>query len=199
MSGLDAPDRGDCRHTFGDEPGPIDADQECDHSGQLPQDPPFQYVQDCETTATFAVRHPGGLGQCIAFCPWHLARFLDAYPEREERLREHFQLDQHLPDDGWIGLDDLPSYTQVQGEDDRWPLFAFDQRGRAYYTDVLENPRGVAIYADGDWEMYDAYVNVPRESTLRDVVDKIADLYGLAALPSQVVDRCSRSNGGDGQ
>lgn len=187
---------GVARNTLSDTPGPLPDAQECNHCGQLPQDPPTEFTQHCEQDAVFAVPHPNGLGQCLGLCPWHLTRYVEAFPDHAERLRQRFDLNEYLPDEAWTSLDDLPSTTTVDGEDDRWPLFAFDQRGHAYYADCVEDPSHVAVYAPADWELYDEWFNVPAGASMRDVADHIADAHGLAALTTDVVDNCRSSGGG---
>jgi|AntRauTorcE11898_2_1112593.scaffolds.fasta_scaffold12453_1 hypothetical protein len=184
------------QNTLHDSPGPLD-DQECNHRGQLPRDPPPEFTQHCEEIAVFAVPHPNGLGQCLALCPWHLERYLDAYPQKAQRLTERFDsLEDRRPDVAWLGLDDLPPQTTVSGEDDRWQLLALDQRGYAYYVDSLDAVSAVALYAPGDWKQYDEFISVPESATVRDVCDRIADVHGLAALPKTVRERCARGEGG---
>jgi hypothetical protein len=185
---------GVAKNTLADHPGHLENDQECDHRGQLPQDPPTEFTQHCEQTAVFAVPHPNGLGQCLGLCPWHLARYLDAYDDRQRRLSAKYDLDQHLEDEPWLGLDDLPQHTHVPDDDDRWQLLALDQRGHAYYVDDRNDPSGVAVYANGHWQHYDEFFVPPEGSAVRDICDHIADVHGLAALPSDVVDAIT---GGD--
>jgi hypothetical protein len=176
MSGTERSQRR-ARNTSLDEPGPLQ-DETCDHDGQLPQDPPALFTNPCEQPATFAVPNPSGFAQCVALCPWHLARFVDAFSEKANRLRERFDLDQHLPDECWLSHEDLPPSTQVVDQDDRWPLFAFDQRGHAYYVDAVDDPSAVAVYAPSQWELYDEWYNGPAGASPRDVVDVVF----LAAL-----------------
>lgn len=195
MSGIE-PTEGRACNTLRDQPGPLE-DEQCDHRGQLPQDPPPAFTQSCTETAAFGVPNPNGYGQCVALCSWHLARYLDAFPDTASSLRDRLDdLDEHLPDQAWTSLDQLPPTTDVVGDDDRWPLFAFDQRGHAYYADCIENPSQVAVYAPGEWELYDEWVNVPAGANTRDVADNIADAHGLAALSTDVVEHCRSSGGG---
>jgi len=187
---------GIAKNTLRDQPGPLDETTECHHRGQLPQDPPTEFTQHCQQDAVIAVPHPNGLGQCLALCPWHLARYLDAYPEKRDHLAGRFDLEQHKPDTPWLDLDDVPNQTHVDGEDDRWHLFALDQRGHAYYAPTVHDPDGVAVYASNDWEHYDEFFAPPERATTRDICDHIADVHGLAALPDDVVDAIT---GGAGQ
>lgn len=85
----------------------------------------------------------------------------------------------------------------MSGVDGRWQLLALDQRGHAYYADDLENIAAVAVYSEADWELFDEYINVSTEATVRDVCDRIADVHGLAGLPDDVIDRCTGSSGGE--
>lgn len=190
---------GVARNSLQDKPGPLPDDPECNHRGQLPQDPPPEFCRHCDCAANFAVPHPNGLGQCLALCPWHLARYLEAYPDQEAQLRDRFDLDDYLPEAAWLGLDDLPSRTEVEGAEDRWELLALDQRGFGYYADDLDEIESVAVYATGDWSSVDELISVPEDSTIRDVCDRIADVHGLACVPGDVADRCAEANGGDGR
>jgi hypothetical protein len=178
---------GIAKNTLRDQPGPLDDSTECHHRGQLPQDPPTEYTQHCQQTAVFAVPHPNGLGQCLGLCPWHLARYLDAYPERRDTLATRFDLDDHVPETPWLVLDDLPSRTRVADEDDRWHLFALDQRGHAYYAPQFDGPDEIAVYATADWEHYDELIAPPDGASTRIICDHIADVHGLAALPDDTV------------
>lgn len=169
------------------DPGPIDEtlDVECAHSGStFPTDPPAQYTQPCEQDAVFRVEVPNLWGTA-AFCPFHLARWDDAFPDRAAVYSDHFgsEFSSAQPGRVWLTGRDLPSRTNGGGSE--WRRLGLDQRGHARFFREAEGGHRLLTFAPG-WNVEDLR---RIRGDLRDCLDFVSDTVGWVDLDPEIVDR----------
>lgn len=170
------------------DPGPVDGEADgvtCAHGGStFPTDPPSQYTQPCERDAVFRVELPDLLGTA-ALCPFHLARWADAYDDRAALYVEHFgrAFFDSQPDDPWLTGRDLPPRTHGAGE--VWRRLGLDQRGHGRYARAVADGYRLLTFTPG-WDVAD----LRRVSGgLQDALDFVSDTVGWVDLDPEIVER----------
>lgn len=115
--------------------GAVDGQAVCRHADPLvlPTDPEREYLRPCQRPGVFRVPRPHTRAP-VALCAWHLARYLEAYPDVGDTLRADRNAGEYVAEPAITALEDTqaPSNPRLAGR--RWRRAALDQRGHVHYA-----------------------------------------------------------------
>lgn len=118
------------------------ADTECEHGSVIwlhidPERGLCGPDSGCDQASVALIDVPSIIGQKIALCEFHLARFAAAQPDVAEGLLEASQFTRDDADVTFVTLDDVPPKLR----NGRFERIGLDRRGEAHYQRVREAPR----------------------------------------------------------
>lgn len=159
--------------------GPIKSDDvECAHGGPtLQTDPALVFIRKCEQDAVFRVSWSRSCLGTVAVCPFHLARYLDARPDRAALLRKHFDNVDELVEGIVVSLDDAPDSLETDAGE--LPAVALDQLGRIHYADVSGGSRAILRRLDED-------PDVDELADFATYMERICKIAGFAEISPRV-------------
>lgn len=127
-----------------------DEDVLCGHGTgfNVPQDPDLRFLRSCEQAGVFYVPQPDD-DEPVALCGWHLARYLDAFPEQAAKLQAGWGVNDFAAHPAVTALEDKQAPATYESNGRQWRRLALDQAGRVHYiSDDLGQPAMLELEPD---------------------------------------------------
>lgn len=178
--------------------GPVRGDDVlCRHAEciVLPTDPAPRFLSTCGHGGVFYVPRPD-TDAPVGFCEWHLARYLDAFPQQAAKLRAEWNADHYAAHPAVTALEDkqVPRYYEACGR--RWRRLLLDQVGLVHYVPVDDGePALLALEADVETYHSTALGTI---DGFFDELNRIRSQRGWAQLDETVLEPMVDAAGGAG-